>query len=180
MLAITVPELESYDEASSRLIKSESYTFQLEHSLASLSKWESEFERPFLTDGPKTPEETIAYVKCMTLTDGVPESIYTRLSSENYVQINNHINAKMTATWFNDRPQPGRGREVITSEVIYYWLTSYNIPFECDQWHLNRLLALVKVANAKNAPKKKMGRRDMLAQRDQINAARKAQAQSKG
>lgn len=183
MLVINVPELEGYDNSTKTFVKSEGYTLQLEHSLVSLSKWESEFERPFLTDGPKTSEETLAYVRCMCLNIEPTDEMLRRLSDDNLRQISNHINRKMTATWFSENQPRGRSREVVTSELIYFWMFNYQIAIECENWHLNRLLTTIRVANEKNAPKKKQPRTkpsDLAAQRRELNAQRMAQSQASG
>ena len=182
MLRIDVPLVESYDEEQQRFVVTKSYTLELEHSLASLSKWESHFEKPFLGKEDKTPEETLWYIQAMTLTPNVPPEIYLELSKENVEEIQKYIHAKMTATWFNDRDNKPN-REIITAEVIYYWMIALNIPFECQYWHLNKLLTLVNVCNLKNAPEKsknKMSRAEMIAQRNKLNAQRRAQHGSRG
>jgi hypothetical protein len=172
MLVVKVPDTEYFDESDSRFIEVKGFTMELEHSLASLSKWESIWELPFLTDTPKTAEQTLSYIKCMCLTDAPSAESLNRLSKENVDAINAYVNRKMSATWFSERPQRGRSREVITAELIYFWMASYNIPFECDKWHLNRLFTLIKVASAKTAPEKKQSRRDMAAECRALNQAR--------
>lgn len=175
MLIINIPELESFDAKSGKFVKTESYTLHLEHSLASLSKWEEEFERPFLSDGPKTAEETLAYVRHMSVGGEVPDDVLRRLGDDNIRAITAHLNKKMTATWFRESAPSGRGREVITAEIIYFWMTNYHIPLEFEHRHLNKLLTLIRVANEKNAPKKKPGRTkpsDMARERAALNAQR--------
>lgn len=180
MLVISVQEHESFNEAEGKFIETGSYTLLLEHSLASLSKWEAKWERPFLGREPKTQEQTLDYIRQMCLTPDVPPEVFSALKAEDYRAIDRHINAKMTATWFSEQPTAGRGGEVITAEIIYYWMVSLNIPFECDQWHLNKLLTLIKVCNEKNAPKKKMSRAEIARRNSALNAARQKQLGTTG
>lgn len=170
MLTIQVPKSEYFDEKNERFVSFPEVSFNIEHSLASLSKWESVFEKPFLSGEKKTLEETIGYIKAMTISPNVPEEVYSRLSNENFEAVNRYINARMTATWFREEPNAPKSREVITAEVIYYWMVALNIPFECQHWHLERLMTLIRVINQKNAPAKKMGRAEAAMQRRQLNA----------
>lgn len=181
MLRITVPAVEGWDEAKQEFVDLKpAQTLSLEHSLVSLSKWESKWCKPFVSTKDKTSEEMIDYIKCMTLTQNVSDDVYNRLSTENIRQINEYINAPMTATWFNERKNGSRRSEQITSELIYYWMIALNIPFECQKWHLNRLLTLVRICNIKNQPSKKMSRNEILSQNAALNAARKKQLNSRG
>lgn len=179
MLRITIPATEQWDEINQEFLSSKETTLRLEHSLVSLSKWESKWCKPFLDKKDKTYEETIDYVKCMTLTPNVDPTIYYALTEENIKQINEYISAPMTATYINDNKRGG-GREIVTSELIYYWMITLNIPFECEKWHLNRLLTLVKVCNIKNQPPKKMSKKSIMSRNAALNAARRKQLNTKG
>ena len=179
MLQITVPAVEMWDESTETYINTKETTLQLEHSLVSVSKWESKWCKSFLSHTNKTYDETIDYIKCMTLTRDVDPLVYYGLTNDNIEQINKYIAAPMTATSFSDKNGKG-GREIITSELIYYWMISQNIPFECQKWHLNRLLTLIRVCNIKNAPPKKHSRREIASRNAALNAARRKQLNSKG
>lgn len=180
MLDITIPATELWDEDKQEFINTAEQSIRLEHSLVSLSKWESHWCKPFFSKEPKTQEETIDYIKCMTLTQNVSDTCYQYLTAENMSQINKYIEAPMTATWFVDDKNPSTSREQITAELIYYWMIALNIPFECQKWHINRLLTLIKVCNIKNQPPKKMSKRSILNQNAAINAARRKQYNTKG
>ena len=180
MLRLTVQmSPEGWDEVKEEFVEAKTQTLQLEHSLISLSKWESKWCKPFLSNEKKTTEEVVDYIKFMTLNSVDPE-IYERLSTENFQKIDAYINAPMTATTFSESKQGKNNREVITSELIYYWMVALNIPFECQKWHLNRLLTLVRVCNIKNQPPKKKSRRETASNYAALNAARRKQMNSKG
>jgi hypothetical protein len=180
MLTLTVVTTEGFDEATNEFVDAESYNIELEHSLASLSKWESFFEKPFLIDKEKTQEEILWYIKAMCLSPDVPDWVFEKLSPKNFDEINKYINAKMTATWFKEEPNKPRSKEVITAEIIYHWMVALTIPFECQYWHLNRLITLVRVCNQKNEPAKKANQTDMAARRREMNEQRKRELGTRG
>lgn len=180
MLTITVPGVELFNEEVQEFMESDDFALELEHSLASLSKWESKWEKPFLAAGEKTTEEVVDYVRAMTLTPNTPPDVYTRLSQENFEAISAYIDAKMTATWFAETPGQKRSTETITAELIYYWMIQANIPFECDSWHLNKLFTLIRICSVKNGPQKKMSKAEVIARHRALNEQRKAQFNTRG
>lgn len=183
MLPITIIlEPEKWDQEKGEFIPPKTQTLQLEHSLVSISKWESKWCKSFLSNAANmTSEETVDYIRCMTITQNVKPEIYNLLSSENVSQVNDYIGAPMTATYFNDNKNgKGGGREKITSELIYYWMIALNIPFECQKWHLNRLITLIRVCQLKNEPPKKMNKGDIMSRNAALNAARRKQLNTKG
>lgn len=180
MLTIIVPLAETFNNDTQMFEVSESFELDLEHSLASMSKWEQFFEKPFLGSDDKTPEETFVYITMMIRTPKVPPGILARLSKENYAEINRYITAKMTATWFKEDPNQKTSREIITAEVIYHWMIHYNVWLEAEHWHINKLLTLIQVCVRKSEPPKKQNRRDMIAERQRLNAERLAKHRTQG
>ena len=179
MLTITIPSTELFDERTQEFISTKEQILQLEHSLVSISKWESKWCKPFLSRERKSLDETIDYIKCMTVTQNVNPIVYNCLSISNIEEINKYIELPMTATTFNSGSN-GNNREVITSELIYYWMISLNIPMECQKWHINRLLTLIRVCNIKNTPPKKMSKKDIISRYASLNAARRQKFNSNG
>ena len=186
MLVITIPAskpVEYYDEIKEEFFTkpgTNEQTLQLEKSLVSLSKWESKWCRPFLSSPPATVEETIDYIKCMTITKNVDPAVYNNLTEENIKQIKEYINAPMTATTFYEEKGVKRNKETVTSELIYYWMISLQIPSDYEKWHINRLLTLIRVCNIKNQPPKKRSRREIMSRNAALNAARKRQLNTNG
>lgn len=181
MLEIKVVLSESFDESTGKFITN-SVGLEFEHSLASLSKWESTFEKPFLNNEEKSTEEALFYIeKCMLLTKNPPEDFLQKFSKENHDEIQRYINAKRSATWFNDKKNhPGGTRQIITAEVIYGWMLALRIPFETQYWHLNELFTLIKVCNEQSKPPKKMSRSDAARQQATLNAQRQKQLGTRG
>ena len=180
MLTITIPATEEFDEIKGEFVYSKEQTLQLEHSLLSISKWESKWCKAFLDRHDKTAEEIIDYIKCMTINKNVDDNVYGCLTQDNITAINDYIGAPMTATYFSANDNGKKSNERITSELIYYWMIALNIPFECQKWHINRLLTLIRVCNIKNQPPKKMSKRDIMSRNTQLNAARRKQMNTKG
>lgn len=171
------PEL--WDPVTEEFIEPKVQVLCLEHSLVSLAKWESKWGKVFLSKQEKTYEESVDYIRCMTLTQNVNPEVYNHLTNNHIRQINEYIEAPMTATTFSDKGGK-KSREVVTAEIIYYWMVALNIPFECQKWHLNRLLTLIKVCNVKNSPKKKRSVIDTMQQHMALNEARRKALNSKG
>jgi len=180
MLTIIVPGREAWDEATESFINTKTCKLQLEHSLVSVSKWESKWCKAFLSEiNDKSQEEVIDYIRCMTINQ-VDPNVYYLLTKENIRQIMDYINAPMSATTFSEMPGAKRSREVVTSELIYYWMVASQIPFECQKWHLNRLLNLIRICGIKNQPPKKMKRNEILSRNASLNAARRAKLGTPG
>lgn len=179
MLEITIPRTEMFDDKAGKYYYVESETLSLEHSLIAISKWEAKWCKPFFGRGEKTQEQVIDYVKCMTVNKVKSPIIYECLSSTNFKQILEYIESKQSATWFQE-DKHGGNKETITSELIYYWMIACNIPFECQKWHINRLLTLVRVCQLKQQDPKKMSQSEMIRQRAKLNAERKAKLRTHG
>lgn len=175
MLEIDVSLEESYDETTEKFV-SNGFRVTLEHSLVSMSKWESFWEKPFLGKETKSSEETISYVRMMIVGSEPPPEILRKLIETHLDKITSYIQAKMTATVVSETKNSPGYAETITSELIYYWMISMNIPVEFQYWHLNRLITLIRVINAKNAPKRKMS----VQERRSLNRKRLAQYNTRG
>ena len=178
MLKITIPAAELFDGVGS-FINTKEQMLQLEHSLVSLSKWEAKWHKPYLSKKPMSLEETIDYIRCMTLTQNVDPNVYRAITPAILKTVTEYIDAPMTATTFSNRKRGG-GRKIVTSEVLYYWMISYGIPFECQKWHLNRLLTLINVCNAEGSPPQKLPRAEVAAQYKALNDARRKQWNTSG
>lgn len=173
MLKLIVHGEESYDEVKNEFIVTESFELELEHSLVSLSKWESIFKKPFLGKDNKTADETIAYIMCMMLDDTVDTKIVDKLSQQHINIIRNYIEETQSATTINNNNSGGPSRQIITSELIYAWMVNYRIPFECQHWHLSRLLMLINVIHIQNQPQKKMSKKEILNRNRALNEQRR-------
>lgn len=175
MLTINISGTEYWDEIHEEFITPVTGTLLLEHSLVSISKWEQKWKKPFLKDGEKrTPEEVMDYIRCMTL-NKVDPNIYNYLTTKDIHEINKYIEDPATATWFTETPTGKRNSEIVTSELIYYWMTAYNIPASYQYWHLNRLITLIRICNVKNQPEKKRSKKELLERHRSINQMRRAQ-----
>lgn len=181
MLQLFIPKTELYNENTNEFINIQEQTLELEHSLISISKWESKWRRAFLGKAEKTNEEMIDYIRCMTLTKNVDPNVYKCITRKHIDEINAYISAPMTAIYFPEDDKKGKiiGSDTITSELMYYWMITYNIPFECQKWHINRLYSLIRVCDMKNNPKKR-SKKEILARNAALNAERLKRLNSKG
>lgn len=179
MLNLVIGE-ECYDEETSTFSIVDGIDLQLEHSLLALSKWESLVERPFLSKEEKTPHEVRQYVEAMIISPNPPPGVVQELTQDQMELVNEYIGSAQTATKFGTMPEvKGRG-ETITSELIYYWMVAFNIPFECERWHLNRLFALIRICNLKNSKPKKMSRQELAERNRALNEQRRQELNTRG
>jgi hypothetical protein len=180
MLNLTIQGDEFYDETSETFLSVDVVELVLEHSLISLSKWESQTKKPFLSRDEKTPEEVRLYIKAMIISDNYPPDIVDRFTQEDMSAVNAYIDSSESATKFGSMPETGGRGEVVTSELIYYWMVMFNIPFECQTWHLNRLFSLIRICNLKNSKPKKMSRQELAARNRALNEQRREQLNTNG
>jgi len=179
MLQITITGTEYYDESTETFVTVDDVMLEFEHSLVSLSKWESKFEKPFLGPDEKTSEEVLWYIQCMLQTEDYPDDIFQRLSAQNIKQINDYIDSKQSATTIREQKRHGP-IETITAELIYYWMIAFNIPFECQHWHLNKLFALIRICSAKNGKPQKVSRNELAERNQALNEQRRAKLGTTG
>ncbi len=184
-LRIEIKGAELFDEKTERFIVVKPTVLNLEHSLIAISKWESKYHVPFLREDEKTPDQLEYYFQCMTINQNVDPNVYKGISFAQQQEILQYIKDPMTATTFFDMDKAagkGRGKkpEIITSELIYYWMVALQIPSEYEKWHLNRLLTLIQVCNSYNQPPKKMSKNDIIRNNDALNAARRAALRTRG
>ena len=182
MLELEIKDTEFFNEETNEFFNVKAQTLKLEHSLISISKWETKWCKPFL-DTAKTLDQTVDYIRCMTIGTNVDPLVYLAITSDDIKKVNEYIKAPMSATTFNDRESKGRSNrngELVTSEVIYYWMVTFRIPQEFEKWHLNRLMNLIKICEIKSRPGKKMKQSDILRQNAELNAKRLAQFNTRG
>lgn len=178
MLEIYIPAAEQFNEETNEFFETKAQTLKLEHSLVSISKWESKWHKSFLMSENKSIEEIMDYIRCMSI-NPVSTEVVMSLSKEDFDKIQDYIKNPMTATTIKEMPGK-RSNEEVTSELIYYWMVALQIPFECEKWHINRLLTLIKICNIKNQPAKNMSKREVINQNRMLNAARRKKFHTKG
>lgn len=180
MLRIVIEGEELFDEGTQTFDKREDVVLDLEHSLLSVSKWEAKYQKPFLVAGDKTSEEVFGYVEAMVVSPNPdPDALY-KCSQKNLDEIQAYIDSSQSATTFGTMPERRGPGEIITSELIYFWIVSFNIPFECQSWHLNRLLSLIRICNIKNSKPKKMSKNEIAQRNRELNERRKAELGTRG
>ena len=180
MLPIYVPDKEFFNEETMEFVTIKGATLHLEHSLVSISKWEAIWKVPFISSKEKTVEQLKSYIKCMTLTQNVDPRVYDILTNQNLTDITNYIDDPMTASWINDDKKGPKSSEQVTSELIYWWMTALQIPWEAQKWHLNRLMMLIRIGNIKSQPPKKMKKGEILSRNKSLNEARRKKLNTKG
>ena len=180
MFKLTISVGEQWDESKEEFIPAKEQTLQLEHSLVSLSKWEAKWHKPFLETLEMTREESLDYIKCMTITQNVDPDIYKYIGPTELAEVRKYIDDPMTATTFSKQQNAKRNKRIITAELIYYWMIAQNIPMECQKWHLNRLMTLIRVCSAENEPPTKKSKREIANDYAALNAERRRRLQSKG
>lgn len=180
MLRIIIEGNENFDESTQTFEALNDVVLELEHSLISLSKWESIYQKPFLSSAEKSPEEIFGYLNAMIITPNVDPDVLYSASQDTIDMIQKYIDSSQSATTFGMMPERRGPGEIITSELIYYWMVAFNIPFECETWHLNRLFALIRICNIKQSKPQKMSRREIAARNQELNAKRRAELNTKG
>lgn len=180
MYKLVVPDKDCFNEATNEFVHVKGGSLKLEHSLLSISRWESKWHRSFLNSGPKNTLELVDYIRCMSVNVPPESDIFNAITYKQIKEVQDYISDPMTATTISNKRGSRPSKGIITSEIIYYWMTEYGIPFECEKWNLNRLLMLIRVCAEKNAPGKKMSQRENMQQMHALNAARKAKMHTRG
>ena len=180
MLRITIKGDEYFNEETQEFSNKGDVVVDLEHSLVSLSKWESKYQVPFLSSLDKTSEQMLDYLRFMVVSKRVDPNVMYFISEENMQEIQAYIDSKESATTFGEMPERKGPAETITAELVYYWMVAFNIPFECQHWHLNRLFALIRICNIKNSPPKKMSKHEISRKYHELNEKRKAELGTNG
>jgi hypothetical protein len=175
-LQIIIPKQECFNNKTQEFFTFPETKISIEHSLISISRWETKYHKPFLEKmTKKTPEEIIDYIKFMSISKPITDEMISLMTKKDFAEIQEYMSNPSTATTFpNDEKNHNTTGEYISSELIYYWMTVYQIPFECEKWHINRLLTLIKICNRKNQPAKKMNGRELRNKFRATNKARRA------
>lgn len=181
MLKLFIPKMSMFDENTQRFIDRKDTELRLEHSLLAISKWESKYEKPFLNEEQRTPEEFLYYILCMDTTGRLTMEDVRSLTTDEQLEIKRYIETQHTATTFSGKdPNAARGhKETITSELVYYWMVAMQIPFDAEKWNIDRLLTLIRICSIKNNPKK-MSKKDTMINNSALNAARRKAMGTRG
>ena len=175
VLDLYVPGKEFWNSELQEFIYTKDITLHLKHSLVSLTRWEQHYKRKFLDDGPKNEEEYRFYIQCMTLNKDVDPLVYTVLQEDDIKKVTDYLHDSMTATTLPKQNNNRSNSEKLSSELIYYYMSALNIPFECEKWFLNNLIILISIASIKNNPQEKKSKPSWSSIRA-LNAARNAKA----
>lgn len=174
MITLRIKAGQHWDSENEVFVNVPETEIRLEHSLRAVSKWESRHCKPFLGRREWTAGETLDYIRCMCMDEGANPAVFLSLSREQIEAVQKYIDLPMTATWFSNRNQQSANRgSAVTSELIYFWMTSYGIDWQAQDWHLNRLMTLIQVCSEKNKPAKKMPKNQAAARQRALNAARR-------
>ena len=180
MLIVSLPEVEGFDEETQSFVSLPGGELHLEHNLIALSKWESITHKHLIGNEDVSPEEMLLYIECMITDEEYDRELLDRLPASEIERVSNYMADTKTATTFVNKGDKDGSGEYTSSELIYYWMIACQIPFECETWHLSRLLTLIRVCNEKNQPEKKMSRSDILSRNRDLNRARRQALGSKG
>lgn len=145
---------------------------QFEHSLRSLSKWESKNKIAFLAGREKTPAQMVDYYRCMLLSPEDPDLVYL-LDPSQMEELTNYINENQTASSVPNEGPTQYNPETTTSELVYFWMTALKINWEAQDWHFSRLMMLVQITSYKQQPPKKRNPREVLSDMRRENERRK-------
>lgn len=181
MLQITIPAERGFNEITEEFVSFPAVTLRLEHSLISIQKWEAKWHKSYLNNKEFTAEEQLDYIRCMSIDSNFDASIFNRLRISDYEKIRDYIANPMTATVIHRRKdQSSSSGQFVTAELIYYWMTEFGIPFECNKWHINQLLTLIEVCSIKQSPGKKMNKREAAMMRAAANESRRKRLGTRG
>lgn len=179
---------ELFDEETNTFLHPVGKKLHLEHSLLSISKWEAEWEIPFLNTD-KTSEQSLSYIKCCVLDDDFDELLLNTLSDKNILDFNAYLSKGMTAKKIIDlrsslsqkrKSRRPASQKALTSEDIYYSMIQFHVWKECEEWPLQRLLSLLQLCSLKSNSTGEMSKSDQAKFYREENARRKAKYHTNG
>lgn len=180
MLCLQIPKTEIWDYDKEEFVYVDGFTLKLEHSLYAVSKWEQKYHKPFLEQKQLSNSEMMYYIRCMSLDEELIEDFVYAITPQIIEEIRKYIEDPATATVIKNNKKPSSNRKFVTSELIYYYMASLQIPFECEHWNLNRLITLIGIFDAESGKSKPMSKSDIYAENRRLNAARRKALNSKG